>query len=297
MMTRITERMLVNSFLDSLRSRLTHLQDAQDRVSTGKRLRQPRDDPAGMERALSLHSHLAQTTERLQTLGLSREWLGASETALGQLADVLSRARALAQSATNVSLSATERTSLADQAQTLLEDTLSIANSKYGDRFLFAGFQTTTQPFTLDEGPPTAVVYHGDGGLIRHEIETGTQIAVNVPGNHPLFTLGFDALINLRDMLLADDVAGIRSTLDDLDEAMEQAVAARSSLGARVQRLTSAESRLRQLQTDLQSALSRIEDADMAEAISNLMQQEQAYQATLASGARIIQPTLLDYLR
>src|SRR5262249_51847244 len=124
-----------------------------------------------------------------------------------------------------------------------------------------------------------------------------TTVAINVPGSSVLPGV-FTALINLRDDLQNGDGAAVRSSdLAALDSSLSSLLGARAQIGATVNRLESQRDRQSQLQAQSTELLSKVEDADLAQAVSELSAQENVYKAALAAGAHAIQPSLLDYLK
>lgn len=108
-------------------------------------------------------------------------------------------------------------------------------------------------------------------------------------------------LFNLMEDIAADIEAGdseaISGRLDDLDDKTDELLYKRSTIGARVNRLELQQSRLQSTKVSFTGLLSQNEDVDMAELIMNLKMQENVYRASLSVGARIIQPSLVDFLR
>ncbi len=82
-----------------------------------------------------------------------------------------------------------------------------------------------------------------------------------------------------------------------IDGHIDNILTARSEIGAKANRIEMTMSRLDAAEQSYTKVLSDTEDADMAEVIIRLKEQENVYNATLAAGARIIQPTLVDFLR
>ncbi|AOT70028.1 flagellar hook-associated protein FlgL [Geosporobacter ferrireducens] len=85
--------------------------------------------------------------------------------------------------------------------------------------------------------------------------------------------------------------------LDDLDKNLENILGKLSGIGAKTNRLELDQSRLEDTIINLKKLLSKAEDVDMAETIMNFKMEENVYRSALSVGARIIQPTLLDFLR
>jgi flagellar hook-associated protein 3 FlgL len=124
---------------------------------------------------------------------------------------------------------------------------------------------------------------------------TGTGVVDEIEGKNIFKTL------NEIDMLLrsgtTEDIVNLGSRLTDLDMDMENILKARSEAGASLNRLEATTDRLTRLDTFLVELLSENEDADLAEVVTQLSQQENTLQAALSATARVLLPSLLDYLR
>lgn len=139
----------------------------------------------------------------------------------------------------------------------------------------------------------------GISGQRYQEILEGVTLPVNVTGPE-VFTESvdlFQTLLDLRDALRANDTAGISAGLSAIDAGIDQASAALGSVGGRIQRLKSSQETLAADLTRVKGLLSRIENADVAETLLAYQQEQQLYESALNAGARIIQPSLLDFLR
>lgn len=108
----------------------------------------------------------------------------------------------------------------------------------------------------------------------------------------------FDMVIRLRDSLYMNDAedAGSRA-LGGMDLAIENLLKYRTDLGAKSSRLEIVKSRITQDKTNIEDILSKNEDVDITEAVTRLKMLEVAHRAALGVTARVIQPTLLDFLR
>lgn len=293
---RVTTRMMTDEAIAFNAKNLERLSEAQTEVATGKRVRDPHDDPVAAGRALNLKSSLAANDTYLQNVATAKEWLNATEASLSAMNDILGRALAGARKGASDGLGADERLTLGKQVDGLLADALTQLNARHRDGYLFAGFRTTTRPFTAAGNPVSAVTYNGDSGLRLIEIEPGQTVAVNATGG-PETAAAFNALISLRDNLNADNGAAVSGDIAAVEAALDGMLSLTSDLGARQQRLTGTRSRLEKVQSGLSELLSRTEDADMAAAIMQLKHEETIYQASLQTTARITRSNLFDYLR
>ncbi|MHB1159384.1 MAG: flagellar hook-associated protein FlgL [Chloroflexota bacterium] len=299
---RITSRMMVENLRQNINHNSENLAHLQDQLSSGKRIRRPSDDPQAVSRALSLKTTSDEYSQYLRNISFARGWMEATDTALAQIANVLRRARDVGLRGANDTLDSDGRAALGQQVDNFLQEALQAANSVHGGRYIFGGFQVG--PGTAPFGEVTAtqtIVYNGDSGEVAREIAPGVKMGINLwgdvtVGSDETLTNGLQALVEIRDQLLnVGPVSG--GQIGQLTAALDEMPALMSTIGAKVQRLNTTEDSLRELQTNVSVMLSREQDADVAEVMTKLMMQENVYQAALNIGARVIQPSLLDFLR
>jgi len=290
--------MLVDNLRLDIAANAENMAKLQDQIASGKRLRSPSDDPQSVSRALTLSSASRQNAQYLRNIDAAKGWMEATDAALDQLSSVLTRARDAALRGGNDILGSDERRALARQVDSLLEEAQQTVNSTYEGKYLFAGrLVTGSKPVDITRVP----IYGGDSGEIQVEVSQGVQIAMNLPGDVTaggsggVLEQGLTSLKQLRDQLDAGNRVE-PAQLDPISDCIDRIVQLRGVVGARMNRLDATESILNDQQTTLAAALSRAQDADVAEVMTKLMTQETVYRAALAAGARVIQPSLLDFL-
>jgi len=299
MIGRMSSDQAVRNFLIDLQGNYRSLSETQRQVSTGKRISSPSDDPVGIAIALGLRRDQGATAAWRRNIDDSLTWLNTTDRALDQALDVVQRAHELAVQGGNGTLSSNARALIAAEVDSLRSQFVEIGNSSLGGRFIFGGTGTTTQPFD----PATqAAALPLNAGLINREVAQGSVVSINItadrlqkpPGATPdIFTV----LDGLSTALSTDDFAGITGALDDLRAHQESINALRGEGAAKINRLELTASRFEAQEIATGDQLSRIEDADMAEAITDLSMRESVYRSALAVGARVIQPSLVDFLR
>lgn len=188
---------------------------------------------------------------------------------------------------------------MANEIEQLKAQMIQVGNTQYNGRYIFAGFKTTTQPFSEDNNS-----YNGDNGLIEFEVGAGgNKIAVNVPGDKvfDVDLTGTSQLLvmmdNLKSALDSGDHQAVSNLIVDVDKQMENVLAVRAEVGAKSNRIDLIQNRLQDDNYNFTALLSKSEDADLAQVITNLKMDENVYRASLAAGARIMQPSLIDFLR
>jgi flagellar hook-associated protein 3 FlgL len=296
--------MLVDNFMKNFHYNLRKLDETQNRLSSGKRIRFPSDDPIGASHSLRLRSDLSQLQQHKKNIDDGLSFLKTTESALSNIGDILVRIRELAVYGANDILTPEDKQKIKSEVVELRNQILQEANTSYSGRYVFAGYQTDKPPYIMSGD---VVNYTGDEGKMEYEFSPQNTIQINFTGsdafNFPPNPPGdphklFEVLKKLEDDLDTGNTSNITNLrLGELDQSMANLLKVRAELGARVNRLEVAKTRIEDDIVNFTEILSKTEDVDMAEIIMNLKMQENVYMASLAAGARIIQPSLLDFLR
>jgi flagellar hook-associated protein 3 FlgL len=296
---RVTDGMLITNFLNNYHNNLEKLQKNQNMLSTGKKISRPSDDPVAVATSLRIRTDMARNDAYTKNADEVQSWLNITDTALGQLGDLLQRTRELAVEGANGTLTQADMQKIAEEIKQLKAQMIQVGNTQYNGRYIFAGFKTTTQPFSEDNNS-----YNGDNGLIEFEVGAGgNKIAVNVPGDKvfDVDLTGTSQLLvmmdNLKSALDSGDHQAVSNLIADVDKQLENVLAVRAEVGAKSNRVDLIKNRLQDDNYNFTVLLSKNEDADLAQVITNLKMDENVYRASLAAGARIMQPSLIDFLR
>jgi flagellar hook-associated protein 3 FlgL len=303
------------------------METLQGQSATLKKLNTPSDDPVGAAKVLEVRTEKVNNDQYQMNAKLAETFLINSDHAIGELADIVARAKeiALGQSS-GASSNDDTRLGIAEEVTQLYQQSVSVANRRIGDRYLFGGYKTHRPPVD-PEG-----TYKGDDGQMMVEIARDVFLSMNIPGIEAFNTNPkssydsqdvyggptrvpasieggisddptpenvnvFDELQNLRITLLTGDLEGIRNTLERFDQIHGKLIAVRSKLGSRVQGLQSTNQALDRHNLTNAGLSSALEDADMAQVVSDLAKEETVFKSALASSQKLIQPTLLDFLR
>lgn len=292
---RITTNMISAQLTHDMNVNMERLGKLQTKAATSKKFQSASDDPMSARSALTLRSSLESAQAYLNTAHTTADWMTATEAAMAQMETLAAKAKDLALKGISDGNDG-NRPLLGAEVNGLLQQALETANTQYQGDYLFAGYKTKTQPFTLQAGAPDTITYNGDSGQIQRSLGTGNAITVNIDGNaslNPLLT----AFITTRDALNADDPLAVQAAVTDLQTALESEIQARSLNGLRLRQVRTAQTRLEDTQTFLTKQLDQAENADMVETVTLLRQQENTYQTVLEVGRRTLQMvSLFDIL-
>ncbi|HZO37200.1 MAG TPA: flagellar hook-associated protein FlgL [Solirubrobacteraceae bacterium] len=300
---RITDATLIRTVLGDIAGLEGRLSSTQARLSSGKQLTQPSDDPYATGRALGLRADLAATRQHGANVDEASSWADVTDNALSGISDVVSRARELLVRGATDTVGASARIAIAEEIDQLASGAKDQANAAYDGRYVLAGTAVHTPPYT-----PGSDVFGGDTTAMLREIGPNTTIRVNQSAGDILGsgTAAADGKLldvlrtisaHLRSGVPADQAALGSSDLQRLDATADALGVLRAQTGAVANRLSLAKDRLGQSEQTTVTALSNVEDADLAKTLVDFSTQQAAYEAALKAGARLVQPSLLDFLR
>lgn len=295
---RINNNLIIRHWIRDYAGIQSRLDRTLHMVSTGRRFTVPSDDPVRMSQSIRTQTDLFELEQYQKNIGDAKAWMEASDSAMRSISQILQRIRELAVYGGNGTLPQDSRDAIAMEIDSLLQELVNIGNTNLGGRYIFSGRQTTQIPYAYDSLIP-GYVYQGDSGVLRYEIGKGVTIEISMPGG----SLFNDGTINLLDEIMNMSAAlktpggDPTAYLPQIDRGIDNLLRWESELGARLRRIELAESRSGEISQYLTQIDSEQVDIDLAEVVIQLKTQESVLQAALAVGARIIQPSLVEFLR
>lgn len=301
---RITQSLLTARTLRDLNSQLRDLSVLQERLATGQRVNRPSDDPIDARRAISIRRAISRSDQFISNLDGLEPSLRGSEGAFSSVMNIIQRTRELAVRGANETLSQEQLDMNAEEVNQLLEQVVVESNRQVDGKTIFGGTHTKIDAFSVTRDPVTneilTVTYDGNSEKISVQVSENGFIDVNATGSNvfqsdvDIFTM----LIGIRDDLRAGDQDGLRNVrLDELNVAQEQIGRELAKIGAVTNRVDEIINSTQDLILDLQEQLSDRIDADYAETVLGFEVQQNAYQSALSASARILQNSLLDFIR
>ncbi|MEC0241415.1 flagellar hook-associated protein FlgL [Paenibacillus dokdonensis] len=317
-MLRVTSNMMSSQLMLNLNRNALQMNNTQNQLATGRKLNKPSDDPVGITYSLRYRGELASNEQYTKNVDSALSWLDFNDTVLGQTGDVIQKLRELTVQAATGSNPQSALDSIKQEVGQLKEQLIDIANSKLNGKYIFNGESFDAKPYDFlkneDGTSNTTGMVNGqlvgssidtlvtDKGLINFSVGDSVQLPINITGTD-VFGKGDDAdnIFKIIDSLTASlekgDTKGISAQLDKMDSRMETVLTTRAELGAKTNRIELMQGRLSDLNINLTDLQSKTEDADYSELIMQSKIQENIYNASLSAGSKIIQPTLVDFLR
>jgi flagellar hook-associated protein 3 FlgL len=332
---KITNRMLYDQVNRDISRNSEILFKLNGQISSGKRINTPSDDPLGLSSVLTNRTELNMFDQYGKSINYATGWLNRMETLVQDTDDLLGRASELAVQQASSTATAATREGAAEEIKQIRSMLLSNANAKYGNKYIFSGTRTQTQPFlfvdaeklgadvsTVADLPPAATegdaafvttpgkmyvfnegqwksVYQGNDSTISLQIGRSSTVQTNIPGSSLFSNPQGDAamtLLRLEKALRGNDIDGIRSEITNIEKSSVIINNNLALIGANMNKLEHTKTVIDSSTVDTKESISNIEDLDYAEAITSLQNQQTIYQATLKSASMITGLSLVDYI-
>lgn len=297
--------MLSNSLIRNLESAQGKMDQLQNQLSSGQRISKPSDDPVGIQNAMRLKSNISGVEQWKNNANAAIDYMNTTDSTLGDMTSMLQRVRELAVQGANGTLGTDDRNAVANEVDQISDQLHLMANTQVGSKYIFSG--TATDKALQIQDPVTKIwssqTSAGNDQEVKFEVGNNVNIPISVNGNNLFGDTAtipsgiFTTLSALSKALKANDSTSINNAIGSVDANINNVIALRSDLGARVNRMTSIQSQLDSTSINLQQNLSSIQDADMAKTITDFTNQQNVYKAALSVGAKIIQPSLVDFMR
>ncbi|MDR6573499.1 flagellar hook-associated protein 3 FlgL [Curtobacterium sp. 320] len=293
MITRVTTQMSMTAASARLQAGAAKLAQLTDQATTLKNIQRPSDDPVGTASSMQVRKEQAAAAQYTRNANDAAGWLATTDSALSSVYSVLNNVRDLTvQAANSGTMSDTDRDAFITQFQSLKSELESRANTTYGTRSVFAGSSTAATAYDPATG------WASSGTDVTRRIGDGTTVRVDTAGT-AVFGSGNSSVFAVIDSIVGDLENGVNVNprINDVDAAISTVRGIQADVGVRHAAALSAQDSLKSATVSLENRRAGIEDKDLAKAVLDLQVQQTNYQAALAVTAKVLQPTLMDYLR
>jgi flagellar hook-associated protein 3 FlgL len=297
---RIASNTVSDSMIRQIQQLMSDQAKLQLQVSTGRRITQPEDDPAAVGRVLNLQSEQREIAQygsnTSRALTLSQE----SYSGLQGLKKVSDRAGELATLGTGA-LSTDSMHTYGNEVEQLLEQALQLGNSRSGGDYIYAGTAVDAPPFVAtrdSSGKILSIAYNGNSEQASIPLSEATTVAPSTSGATNTGMADFlTNLISLRDALASGDIDAVRAVQPALSTSENVIIAAMADSGGIQTRIEAAQAQQQDRVMSLESLVSKESSVDLPTTIVKLNQAQTAYQAALSSAAKVMNLSLLDYIK
>lgn len=298
MALRVTTGMMNLQMMRNMNNNLVRMDSNQNILSTGMKLNKPSDDPVGITYSLRYRSELSINEQYQKNADTAVSWLDYNDSVLSQINDITQRANELVVQGLNDTNPGEARNAINIELEQIYEQLVSLGNSKFNDKYIFNGQFTDIKPYDALNAQNQGTDAEG----ITYKFTEGASLSINVTGQDIFGEPGdadnlFAVVKRIQIAFSNSDQPTATAELELLQGRMTKINEIQSEIGAKTNRVELIMNRLSDLEMNLTEMKSKVEDADYAEIVMKLKQDESVYQASLATSAKIMQTSLLDYLR
>lgn len=293
MITRVTTQMTSAAASARLQAGAARLTELTEQATTLKNIQRPSDDPVGTVSSMQVRKEQAAAAQYTRNADDAVGWLATTDSALSSVYSTLNSVRDLTVQAANAgTMSNTDRDAFITQFRSLQTDLAARANTTYGTRSVFAGSSTASTPYDPATG------WAPSGADVTRRIGDDTTLRVDTPGT-AVFGSGPTSVTGMIDSIVSDLQNGVNvnARIADVDGAISTVRGTQADVGVRHAAALAAQDSLKTATVTLENRRAGIEDRDLAKSVLDLQVQQTNYQAALAVTAKVLQPTLMDYLR
>ncbi|WP_434296938.1 flagellar hook-associated protein FlgL [Clostridium sporogenes] len=326
---RITNKMMANSFMRDMNSNLENLDTIRKQLTSGKNFSKPSDDPTGVIRSMQLYSGIEANKQYNKNISNVINWLDVTDTALDQMGTQLGNIRNKLVAAGNAGYAETERKSIKDEINEIIGTMSQILNTTFDGKYVFSGTRVTGKPTEVNKDgnknssidyinkdgsmpvDPSSDEYKQMNGKLKVEISEGVIIEYNVTATEILKGDSVDLRELLKNIVnhldgKSDDGTAVdpdaidklvKQDLANIDKVTENLLKIRSEVGAKQNRMDSAKKMNTETNFNMTEILSNVEDIDIVEKNMEYAVLQSVYISSLQTSAKVLQPTLMDYLR
>ncbi|WP_339175264.1 flagellar hook-associated protein FlgL [Solibacillus sp. FSL R5-0691] len=290
---RVTQSMLSGNMLRNLSNSYEKMGKLQEQVNTGKKVNRPSDDPVTAMKGINYRAELNNVEQFARNIGEAHNWLDTTDDTFDKIGSSIQRANELMVQASSDTNTTDDRKKINSELQQIREHIQNLANTKIGDRYIFSGTKTTTAPFDgknfVDDPAFTKP--------IEIEVFSGIMLPIN---STPIDVFkDIDRMFGDISAAIEGGATGseLSKHLSTIDTNMNKLLETRAGIGALQNRVELMDTRLQSQEVIATKRMSENEDIDYEKTITQMITQESIHRAALSVGAKIIQPTLADFLR
>lgn len=318
---RITNSILVNSFMGDMNRNLNNMHTIQKQQTSGKEFSKPSDNPFKVARSMQMYSEIYANKQYNSNIKETINWMDTTDAALGQATSSLQRIRELMISSGDAAYGSGELNAIKDEINEKVAEFGQILNTSFDGKYIFGGTDGTTKPVkvttdpitkenklefasgTIDNLSKSLSVEISVGVNVEYNVNTvqvlnynkGNDVAGNNDTVNDVSKLLSDIMTHLNDP--AQKASVTNGDLTEMDKAIDNLLSLSSKVGAMQNRMESAKDLNEEQNFNMTEILSANEDIDVVEKAMEYATMQTIYLASLQTSAKVIQPTLMDYLR
>lgn len=295
---RMTNATVYRDATASMERASERLFEFQQQVASGKRINRPSDDPDGVSTSIRERAEVASVEQYTRTSDSVTSRLTVLDSALSDIVDRLTVAQTTIVGAQGSNKSPIERDTAANALESVKKALMADMNTQFRGAYLFAGADSANAPFVMNGNAVSA--YQGSALAVEVDLDPMRSVTIGIDGSaitqgtaaRDLFATLDSAIAAAR----AGDEVALGQAANDLRAAFDRATGAQMQVGTHLAAIEALQPQLSDRRLAGKARIAKVEDADLATAVTGMNQAETAYRAALATTNKITQLSLMDYL-
>lgn len=297
---RITEYIADSTFKRQIQSNRSEMVKYNNQISSGKRVTKASDDSSSYLSAKLIEEHIRKNEQYQVNTNNGLFHARNSQDALDHMQELFTSMKTLTVQAANESMNAEDRELIASQVASLKEEFVELANSQFNDVYLFAGTNSDEKPFFEDAGADGGIGTSSTTTPLKVLVGQGVTVDTTVTGQELRDGADgdlFDIIQSTIDAMNADDTTAIQDSIDNLGGSIAHLAGLSTEVANSINRLDFTVERLEDRKISQSDEVSRLTDADIVESMLNFQNAQTSYESVLGIQSRMMQTSLLNFLR
>ncbi|MDK2945319.1 flagellar hook-associated protein FlgL [Geotoga petraea] len=293
---RVTSNLMNTQALNDIQNVLRRYGKLNEQLTTGKKVRYPSDNATVAARVSDLDSRIREVQRYKSNISLARSYTDMYDSSLQEMSSIYQRVKELSVRGANDSLSDEDRQAIVTEIDKINDHMKSLANSQVSGKYIYGGAESDKAPVDKNgeiQTSPKANIkksvsvggYKVDYGLTVYDVFT-TNSGTSV----------FKHLDRMKDAIASGNNNAIDREMGAIEDIQRSALKGLAEVGGNDRLLELSESRMEDFEQFNTEFLSKESDADLAKVLTDLSMQQVVMQSALKTTAKIIPPTLVDFL-
>lgn len=294
---------MVNSqVLRNLQNIFRRITKRENQLSSGQKIQYPSDDAVLATRASKIASQKREIEQYKRNVETVNNMVSSYDTAVQELSSIYQRIRELMVRGANDTLTDVDKEAIAKELENIKKHLVAVANTRVGTNYIFGGPKSDKPPVSVAANGKVSIELSPQDSDKRLKVQiAGYDLEYNLTVRDLFVTKRGENVFDVIDRMINDLRNGKSLKLSNTDLGAVDDLVYTTSIniafvGSATKMLDMISSRMEDLDSFITEYLSKETDADITEVVSQLSMDQAVLQSALKSSAKVITPTLVDFL-
>lgn len=300
---RVTNANMANSYRNNLQSTTQKMDKVTRQLTSNTVINKVSDDPFKAIKVMDLKNEISSVEKLNSNADELLGWAQQTDSSLDAIGSLTSEIKTILTSVSGIHTEG-EISSFKKEVQEKVKQIAELFNSSYAGQNIFSGTATDEKSVNIITNPDGSFTIEKsnsiNNGVLKGEVSPGITIGYNatvdeVTKNGELFETLNEVMSVLDTMPI--DFDKVNELKDKLDKGLNGILDTRSAIGAKMNSIENMKENNTSNIEKMSETLSMLNDVDIAQKAVELKSAELAYTASLQVGTKLMQNTILNYMR